>query len=321
MDGGTLYPLRNKINRRNVSKDPSGNATACEEFFLLVTEAHVLAATQTIFQMNSLHDTPKSPHFRHGCLELSHSEMLCCVSRALSEMLEKIVDLSFCQHTQPAQSVHDDCVQSYACDVITLGLFVMEFNDAIREGDGTRIIRCWRYLLLLFKASNRTNYAIEAFTLLAQFDYLLPHQLARQLAWSRTINTHGRPGKNISCDLHMEHLNREAKSQLSGLGSNITNAAVTRIGNALGEVVCILENFDNESGIKRPSARHSKRSSEKDMAILLKQLQETSKVFYTRSGRIHQMFPKFNQNLMNSLCLPDLMQWMGQQLHKIKTYN
>ena len=113
----------------------------------------------------------------------------------------------------------------------------------------------------------------------------------------------------------MEHLNREAKSQLSGLGSNITNAAVTRIGNALGEVVCILENFDNENGIKRPSARHSKRSSEKDMVILLKQLQETSKVFYTRSGRTHQMFPKFNQNLMNSLCLPVLMQW---QLHKIK---
>ena len=57
----------------------------------------------------------------------------------------------------------------------------MEFNDAIREGDGGRIIRCWRYFLLLFKANKCANYAIEAFTLLVQFDFLLPHRQARQL--------------------------------------------------------------------------------------------------------------------------------------------
>ena len=45
---------------------------------------------------------------------------------------------------------------------------------------------------------------------------------------------HGRAGKNVSSDLHMEHLNREAKKKLSGLRSNITDAAVTRIGNAFG---------------------------------------------------------------------------------------
>ena len=31
----------------------------------------------------------------------------------------------------------------------------MEFVDAIREGDGSRILRCWRYLLLLFKATQK----------------------------------------------------------------------------------------------------------------------------------------------------------------------
>ena len=91
----------------------------------------------------------------------------------------------------------------------------------------------------------------------------------------------------------MEYLNREAKSQLSDLGSNITNAAVTRIGNALGEVVCVLENFDNESRIKQPSARHSKRSSEKDMAILLKQLQETSKFFQDEPTKCSPGLSKF----------------------------
>ena len=136
-----------------------------------------------------------------------------------------------------------------------------------------------------FKASNRSNYAIEAFT--------------RQLAWSRTINTHGRAGKNVSCDLHMEHLNREAKNQISGLGSNITDAAVTRVGNALGEVVHVLHRFDCVNGIKDPSARHSKNSYNKDMAILVKQLHETSKVFERVSGRV---FPNLKQKLHEFPC-------------------
>lgn len=49
----------------------------------------------------------------------------------------------------------------YAREVLTLGLFYMEFHDAIREGDGERIIRCWRYLLLLFNVSHCTNYSVE----------------------------------------------------------------------------------------------------------------------------------------------------------------
>ena len=62
----------------------------------------------------------------------------------------------------------------------------MEFKDSIREGDGERIIRCWRYLLPLFKVSGGKNYCIEAFTLLAQYSFLLSPRNAMQLMWSRT---------------------------------------------------------------------------------------------------------------------------------------
>ena len=33
----------------------------------------------------------------------------------------------------------------------------MEFKDAIREGDGNRVLRVWKYFLLLFKAADRKN--------------------------------------------------------------------------------------------------------------------------------------------------------------------
>ena len=47
-------------------------------------------------------------------------------------------------------------------------------------------------------------------------------------------NTHGLPGRNIPCDLHMEYLNRAAKESLRGLGSNITDNAVKRVGKSIG---------------------------------------------------------------------------------------
>ena len=36
-------------------------------------------------------------------------------------------------------------------EVLSLGLFYLEFKDAIREGDGLRVLRCYKYLLPLFR--------------------------------------------------------------------------------------------------------------------------------------------------------------------------
>ncbi len=47
----------------------------------------------------------------------------------------------------------------------------MEFSDAIKERDGNRILRYWRYFMLLFKETQRSNYSSEAFTLLAQYHF------------------------------------------------------------------------------------------------------------------------------------------------------
>ena len=77
----------------------------------------------------------------------------------------------------------------------------------------------------------------------------------------------------------MEHLNREAKSGITGTGSNITDEAVKRIGRSIGQTVPILRNFDMINSVKEPSDRHSKRTTAKDKEILVKQLHEDTKVF------------------------------------------
>ena len=88
----------------------------------------------------------------------------------------------------------------------------MEFKDAIREGDGNRVMHVWKYFLLLFKASDWKNYAIEALTPLSQYYLILPPHLAQEVKCSRFINVHGLPGNNISCDLHMEQPRLQSKA-------------------------------------------------------------------------------------------------------------
>ena len=60
-------------------------------------------------------------------------------------------------------------------------MFFLEFIDSIHENDGNRIQRCWKYEMVLFRATRHKNYAIEAFTLLAQEKYLLSPRLSLQL--------------------------------------------------------------------------------------------------------------------------------------------
>ena len=101
----------------------------------------------------------------------------------------------------------------YSRESLTFGLLLYEFEDAIKEGDGKRVERCWKVFLLIFKASNRNKYALEAVTLITNIQ-LFPPRLSQQLIWSRFVNTVGQPAHKKPCDLHMEHLNRTAKEAL-----------------------------------------------------------------------------------------------------------
>ena len=85
-----------------------------------------------------------------------------------------------------------DDVYRYACELLSLGLLYSEYSDAVKEGDGQRVFRCFKYILLMFKASNRVNHACEIFCTLAQHKFILSPRLAHQLQWSRFINTHGK---------------------------------------------------------------------------------------------------------------------------------
>ncbi len=162
---------------------------------------------------------------------------------------------------------------------MSLGCFYMEYSDAIREGDGGRMLRCWRYLLPMFRSSGRKNYALESLNLLVQHDFTLSPKQATKLIWSRFVNTMGLKGTNISNDLHMEHLNRLIKTSISGLGANKTVNYIMKVSKVLHVLSPVLNNFDTENEVAHVSGRHQKASEMKDMRIILNEFTSVSKYF------------------------------------------
>ena len=75
-------------------------------------------------------------------------------------------------------SASTDSVYEYTMLLLHLCLFYAEFADGIREGDGDRVLRCWKYMLPIFSSSGNTNYACEAANLVVQQMYTLSPRLA-----------------------------------------------------------------------------------------------------------------------------------------------
>ena len=174
--------------------------------------------------MTAVSDTPSSPILSDNIWLISDDERRDVLHILCQDIVNSFVSLD--PGPKSTVSTTEDGVFSYACQLLSLGLLYREFSDSIKEGDGHRVLRCWRYLLLVFKASGRKHYAIEAFILLAQYHFLLSSRQSNQLIWSRFVNVHGLPGRNIPADLFMEHLNRVCKEAMKKLGANKTEKGV-----------------------------------------------------------------------------------------------
>jgi len=94
---------------------------------------------------------------------------------------------------QTIQQCAVDGVSQYASAVLNDGLLLLEFKDAIREGDGPRILRCYKALLLYYCFAKHYNYCKEAFRTLATVNALATPRVAQQITWSRVVNVNGRP--------------------------------------------------------------------------------------------------------------------------------
>lgn len=311
-DGGTLVQLRN-LTRRRLPQKPKDDVNSTDDFMDLILKSHVLSATMTVL---GIKDLDAIPSFLPGNLSCeSSSKKKDILDSIVRKVVDKFVNIElFSGSNQKAQDI--DEVLEYAKETLSLSLFHEEFQDAIREGDGERVLNAWKFLLPAFKASNKVNYSIEAFNMLAQYYILLPPRLSQQLIWSRYVNTHGQPGKNIPCDLHLEHLNRALKTAICHLGANIVPRAVERAGRCIGEMVSLCHHFDTSCGINPVSSSHSTANLEKDLKLVVRELISTSKVFEHTAERTHTSL-KVKGSIFKTVNKKSLLLWMKDRLKVI----
>lgn len=314
MERGTLYQLRNLIDRRNVTTKVKSDVNAAEDFLETVVVGYIVAAVMTYLNMKSLNDFPDEDIVPPNTWMEEDSIRAATIENVSKYVVDNYVDLETVfkesdEVTEPGTSY------DYTCEVISLGLLFLEFKDAIREGDGDRVLCVWKYLMLIWKATGHKNYSIEAFTMLAQYHLLLPMNLAEQLKWSRFINVHGKPGHNISCDLHMEHLNRIVKTAIEGLGANKSKKAITRAGRAVGSLSGCMNSFDKEIGVSKPSGKHSEKSRDRDLVKIIDELLlQNAQIFNKDTACQHKSFISVKKNIIKKLSEKKVKEWMIERL-------
>lgn len=195
---------------------------------------------------------------------------------------------------------------------LSFSFLLLDMLDAVKEGDGERLMRIYKVALLFYKKYGHSHYAYSTFLLTVQLNATLSPRMAHSVTWNRFWNTRGGKGRNIPLDLHLEHLNGFLKSFLKGLGPNLNESSVARISQSIGVLKEIMEHTDEELGVgKRTGAHHI--NMDKDILALVDIVQE-AQLFKVQAGREYTAFPGFEKSLLAKMDYTQLWNWMNARL-------
>ena len=92
------------------------------------------------------------------------------------------------EEESPQDKSSQDNIYNYHRAKLCHGFVLADFNDAVREGDGERVISLYTILLLIFKTHDCTKYAYTTLLLLVKVSALLNRSQSFRLIWNRFCN-------------------------------------------------------------------------------------------------------------------------------------
>lgn len=208
-----------------------------------------------------------------------------------------------------------DNIYNYHRAKLCHGFVLADFNDAIREGDGERVISLYTILLLIFKTHGCTKYAYTTLLLLVKVSALLTRSQSFRLIWNRFCNVIGKKGRNIPLDLRLEHNNNFLKAFLKALGANLNEANAQRVAASLNCMLLIMGTVDKDCAHQ---SRIGTVRGGRDPAETVKQITTDlmkGNVFtecQQRNG--YKGFGTFNSNLYAKLDYRKLFNWIKDHL-------
>ena len=206
-----------------------------------------------------------------------------------------------------------DFILNYTRMALFLGLLRLNHIDAIKMGDGQRIMDINMYLYLLYKANKFPKYAYGILETIVQSKVLLTERLSHQLIWNRTVNHRGKPETNHPNDLDLEHQNKLFKDQVHNYRGTFTEKSISRVSRSATVIDKNLASYDKSVKVFRPSGEHTSANTDEDILTLIKSFQER-RVFDCIPGRSHAQFGTISSNPFRHLDGDQLRDWISSCL-------
>ena len=298
-----------------MTKEPKKDVNACIDFINTIVKGHFLACACDVFGVTSLDEPLGLPP---GIERASNAEKLAFINRIAKVVVERcsLIEGSF---TNEEVVDAGDGMYNYARVSCHYGSLMMEFHDAWHEGDGEKVVRCWKQLLPHFKAAGCTKYSLEALKLQIQTGFAYSPNLAHQVMWNRFVNVRGGAGNNLPCDLFNEHINKLLKYIIKNMGSNLTESALQRAARSVTTLQKISETFDGQSGVPCTTTAHSTRPDRDDVkkvvSIVLK-----NKLLVEMGQRDHRCFKGMKFNSLHKLDRSKTESWIKAKIQEHRKY-
>ena len=293
-DIGTLYQAKNYLNAVNTPIEPMDNPDAAFDLLESYTDALVLTCYDEVSHkqassglaleqekikddlLNSIVDGFAIPKMPHTPLQ---SGYMCQICKKKYKRVANYRNHIQKKHASDERNdmntgSDEDGVYNYSCNALGLGLLAKNFVDARKHGDGERIIRLYKFLLLYFRLEHQTKYSYYILYTLCQVHQLLPPKLAHELVWNRTNNSRGLVDSNVENDRTVEHHNKYFKMDCKDFQGKVTSKSIARASQSYSNMNDLMGRYDNETATRKPSGKHTKPDNSGDIRDLCKQMKQ-----------------------------------------------
>ena len=221
-----------------------------------------------------------------------------------------LIELAAPSLPEPARE-NEDGKLAYASAFMKVALLLRDTIYCYRMGDGDRLFRNIKFLLLHFDHGKHTKYRIWSFRMLAYVNALLSETEAYAYKWNISVNLTGKTRQCIAND-HLVEINvHKVKESIRAMGANITYPAVRRSAKCIQPVSTLTDIF-----AKPVSGKHTTANTTQDVTEIAHSLNGHN-IFSQQAGREHRTFSGFSPDLLLNVDMNHLCKWLDGQKMRI----
>ena len=220
------------------------------------------------------------------------------------------------QKDQKTTPESEDHIFNYGCLHLSLGLLLRDPEDSVKEGDGDRLLRVWKFLTFVYRLGGANKYALAGLWIQASVLSLLTPKDAHKFKWNRFAGLKEGPGTRIPRNLRLEQHNKVAKGQVRVMGlQNIRNESVEGTKSE-GAMEKIIHNARKDFGVDKRKGHHSNKTRSATFASILEQIHHKIDTFKYTPGYEYKAFPKFRRDIFQGINKKATHRWIKK--HKFK---